>query len=398
MVEVTATRDPGPASTFVNGPARTGGTGGVPEGGGGPGRKDPSPAQKDKPASEGNTDPASCSSPATKQPVIIATGEKFKHEQDFSSGNSYGLDLRRTYRSNTTAGKFFGAKWLSTYDFPTLQRTGCYSLPDYPGVCFPTSIVYTDTTGAKFKFTRTASELSYAVSNSSAAGQLIGDGTSWSLYLDDRIHIFSFSGVIQQITDSAGLLLRRFEYLSAGSTRPNRILNRAGQAIQFTWSNSRVTQIVDPGGNAWTYAYDANGMLSTATSAGASPDIKTYHYEDATDRTLLTGISINSVRYSTYAYDSLKRVRESGLAGGEERDTFTYGAGQTTVTSAAGQSITHSFGIYQGGGRSRASRARPRRLAPPPPRRRSTTPTAGWTMSSIGRATRPTIPMTRRAS
>ena len=246
-------------STPISGPPRVGGGGGASSdggtsaaGGAGPGRNNPSLAQKDKPASQGNTDTESCSNPATGQPVIIATGEKFKHEQDFTSGNSYGLELRRTHRSKSTAGKFFGAKWLSTYDYPSLQKTGCYSHPDYPGVCFPTSIVYTDTNGAQYKFTRSPGELSYLVNNSSAAGQLYGDGMSWSLYLEDRVLVFSFSGIVQQITDGAGLLVRRFEYPSAASSRPNRVLNRAGQAVQFTWSNNRVTQITDPGGNTWT--------------------------------------------------------------------------------------------------------------------------------------------------
>ena len=67
-------------------------------------------------------------------------------------------------------------------------------------------------------------------------------------------------------------------------------------------------------------------MLASVTSPGASPDVRTYHYENSADRQLLTGISINGVRYSTYKYYADKRVQESGLAGGE--GSFAGGTGQ----------------------------------------------------------------------
>src|SRR5262249_26844228 len=63
---------------------------------------------------------------------------------------------------------------------------------------------------------------------------------------------------------------------------------------------------------------------------------------------LLTGIAINGQRYSTYAYRSDRRAVESGLTGGEERDTFEYGANTTTVTSATGQRTTYTF-VARGG-------------------------------------------------
>ncbi len=84
-------------------------------------------------------------------------------------------------------------------------------------------------------------------------------------------------------------------------------------------------------------------MLETVTSPGSPPDVRTYYYEDSRDPKLLTGISINGVRYSTYRYHADKRVSESGLAGGEQRDTFSYGTNSTTVTSAAGQPATYTF-------------------------------------------------------
>ena len=89
-------------------------------------------------------------------------------------------------------------------------------------------------------------------------------------------------------------------------------------------------------------------MLSSVTSPGIPADTRTYHYENTSDGTLLTGISINGVRYSTYSYYADKRVKTSGLAGGEEFDSFTYGVNQATLKNAKGQTTTYSFTPAQG--------------------------------------------------
>ncbi len=126
------------------------------------------------------------------------------------------------------------------------------------------------------------------------------------------------------------------------------ITNLVGQQVTLTWTGNRVTSVSDPASNVWNYAYNAGGMLQTVTSPGAAPDIRTYHYEVAADPTLLTGISINGTRYSTYSYYADKRVQFSGLAGGEENDTFEYFTNQTKVTTAMGQPTTYTFTNFNG--------------------------------------------------
>ena len=135
------------------------------------------------------------------------------------------------------------------------------------------------------------------------------------------------------------------------------VSNLVGQSIQFNWSNGYMTSIVDSGGNTWTYGYSGSGMLSSVVAPGASADTRSYLYENA-DATLLTGISINGSRYSTYSYDGAKRVAQVVHTGGEVSETFAYGVNQTTVTDARGQSTTYSFtpvnGALQISGVSRA--------------------------------------------
>jgi RHS repeat-associated protein len=165
----------------------------------------------------------------------------------------------------------------------------------------------------------------------------------WALYKDKKKYNFLASGGSAVSIDRyTGERLLTITWDDVGFTRITRVTNLVGQQVNFTWTGNRVTQVTDPAGNIWNYAYNANGMLTTATSPGPNADVRTYHYEDTADPKLLTGISINGVRYSTYAYHADKRVRESGLAGGEQRDQFTYGTNSTTVTNERGQSTTYT--------------------------------------------------------
>lgn len=90
-----------------------------------------------------------------------------------------------------------------------------------------------------------------------------------------------------------------------------------------------MTQIIDTNGQVWQYAYNANNMLVRVTApmdpaSEAPADYRKYLYENAAP-TLLTGIKINGVRYSTSQYDANKRVIDSALAGRKEFETFAYG-------------------------------------------------------------------------
>jgi RHS repeat-associated protein len=308
--------------------------------------KDPGPGKKETPGSDEDTDASTC----TDNPVVIATGEKYKFESDIPAGGAYSLGLNRTYRSFNTLSTWFGPKWASDYDFPTMSRSGCYRHPDYGNLCIPTTIGYTFPDGTRFTYTRTSSAggLGFKVKNASATGQII-----YSPYSDitftvaKRNYTYSSAGAIKSISTLGGATLVQFVY-GSNPSQPIRVVNTLGQALEFTWANSKIASVRDPAGNFWSYTYDGNGMLSTVTSPGTTPDVRTYHYEDAADPKRLTGISINSVRYSTYSYFADGRVKESKLAGDEKRDTFAYGTGQTTVTSETGQATTYTFATVQG--------------------------------------------------
>ena len=317
-----------------------------------------SESQQADPGADSNTNNKGCSAgdtpenPVTAIPVIIATGEKSKDETDFIAQGAYGLSLTRTYRSfDSGVANLFGKKWLSSYDYKKLRWSGCAQVPDYGNLCIPTKVTYTTPAGAQYTYYREAfgTGLDYTVRNAASTGTIsYMPYSGWLLNLNRDFYTFTTDGRLLSIDNRAGATVLQLTYTAASPYNLLKVANLVGQTLNFTWQNGRVVAAVNSAGSQWSYAYDVNGMLSTVTSAGASPDIRSYFYENPSDTTLLTGIAINGSRYSTYAYFPDKRVQVSGLAGGEEKDTFTYGTNQTTVTNAAGQPVTYSFATVQG--------------------------------------------------
>ena len=285
------------------------------------------------------------SNPTTSNPVVIATGEKFKAEIDFVAKGAYGISLTRTYRSTSTTGKIFGVNWPSTLDGLSISYTlaGCRY---FDVLCYPRNATLRDPDGAQYAYRQIGSTEDYKVYGSAAAGTLSYIGyQQWQLLRNDKIYTFDASGKLTTVATAFTGAVSESRTYTAGKLTG--ITNLVGQSVSLAWTGNNVTSITDTGGNVWTYAYNA-GMLAMATSPGPAPNIRKYHYEAVGDNTLLTGISINGVRYSTYAYSADKRVLTSGLTGDEERDSFVYGTNQTTVTNAAGQATTYNFTSING--------------------------------------------------
>jgi len=247
----------------------------------------------------------------------------------------------------------FGQKWYSSIDQPKLGFTfsGCTTTP--MGDCIPTAATFTDATGTQYNFqwigwTDDGHAYTYKVGGGSAAtGELIYlYGQKWTLVIGNTTYTYTNGGYITSISDGVGA---KFTYTYSG-TKVIKLTNAVGQFITLGWSGSRISTITDPAGGVWSYAFDANGMLSSVTSPGANPDIRTYHYEaTAISPTLLTGISYNGVRYSTYEYyPTDARTKRVTLAGGEVDDQFSYGTNQTTHTSATGLATVFTFTAQYG--------------------------------------------------
>ncbi|PTT89689.1 hypothetical protein DBR42_07395 [Pelomonas sp. HMWF004] len=318
------------------------------------GKKQQAASNSNSSTSNDSCSEASDNNPATGAPVIIATGEKYKTEEDIKTGGMYSLGLSRTYKSRLTTGGMFGWKWLSSYDYRPLLTEGCTYNTDYPGKCFPTSITFMQPDGATYRYDATTTFLEYKVQGSSSLGTLSINPRSggYTLVREEMRYAYSSARRITSVSTMGGAVMLSYTYAGPDPSLPSRISNAAGHYIDFTYNaNGAVATAKDQDGNVWTYGYSSGGMLDTVTAPavnGAS-NVRRYFYEATSiDTTLLTGIAVNGVRYSTYTYYPDKRVQRSQLNDGWVDDQFSYGTNSTTVTDVRGQSTTYAFVSAQG--------------------------------------------------
>ncbi|UUZ48496.1 hypothetical protein LP420_38100 [Massilia sp. B-10] len=246
--------------------------------------------------------------------------------------------------------------WYSNVEFPNLSFnfTNCLNVPD--GNCIPRTITYTTQEGTKFDYTYggwqdDAGFYTYSVVGNAAAYELVYNfKKNFFLSIDHTSYMYAANGRLISYADDQGATVS-FTYLNAGriSLITDATRNRT---VAFTFGTfgtfSRVNSIKDPAGGIWSYDYNpTTGMLTKVTSPGPTPTVRQYHYEGS-DASLLTGVSINGIRYSTYSYYPDRRVRQSGLADGEEVDNFTYASNSTTVVDEKGQTTIYGISSVLG--------------------------------------------------
>lgn len=318
-------------------------------GGTGVAGKSPAQGQAAKPASQSDTKTEKCaadsapgSAPTTSgNPVLLTTGEKLLPQTDFSGGGFYAFDFTRTYRSRLVGNGAFGPKWASLADAWRITWSGQICEPGGP--CAPKEAVLLDADGTQYKYTTPPGYVGeYNVNGSWETGALYYNffNATWQLVRNGRTYNFSNAGVLTGEVSAGGRSLFGYTW-SAG--RLQTITSAGGATITLGWTSGRVTTVTDPAGKVWTYAYNANGMLASVTGPGSPADVRSYHYENASDPTLLTGVSINGVRKTSYAYDASKRVVQSGPVDGESTDTISYGTNSATVSSPKSPATTYGF-------------------------------------------------------
>lgn len=325
----------------------------ITDGGAGPGSSDPSPNnQQNAPAKDNAKAENPCDSngkgknPTTGNPVIIATGEKVKTEVDFVSSGLYGLSLSRHYRSMPAtygANGMFGPKWFSSLSTLKLMTAGQVNNPDWGLIPQSVNIWNADGSREHYQLISSASDPFLYTTGSANGGTLeYLPNYGYLLTKGQTVYFYADDGYLQSVTGPQG---QRTQLQYGAPGQVSTITNTVGQSVTFEWSGGHVTAVTDPAGGRWTYGYDGNGMLSSATSPGPNPDTRTYHYESPVGPSFLTGISINGVRHTTYAYYGDQRVSSSGTTNGEARDTFTYNTGNSTVTvtDRAGQPTTYGY-------------------------------------------------------
>jgi RHS repeat-associated protein len=287
-------------------------------------------------------DPNSCDK-TTPTPVLIKTGAKILREMDFMTGGEAPLSVYRTYnhnRDSLTSG-LFGKYWTSNLDYRLVFTEVNY---------VPTIWSYRPD-GGRISYTQKNGR--WEDSKTASVGWIEGpraDGT-WVLHDEaGGTETYKSNGFVQAVRNRHGV---GWDYIYnngplwriAHTTDPNHYLELE------TWPSGRVKAIKDPNGNTYTYNTDAYSRLSEVVYPGTPTQRRTYHYEDPVLTSAVTGISVDGVRYSNYFYYNSGtysgRVKESGLANGNLKYTFSYakvgGKDTTYVTNPEGITTTYTY-------------------------------------------------------
>ncbi|WP_164978566.1 RHS repeat-associated core domain-containing protein [Pseudoxanthomonas composti] len=288
---------------------------------------------------------------ATDHPVEIATGNKVLSELDFMLPPYSGTPLMigRYYNKSLNRAGIFGNRWASSieytlsFDYNGNQCHGnLYSIATCnTGGQALTKIYANRTSGFATVFTKDGA----GVWRNAGGAVLSQSGASWVLITKDGDQeTYNANGRPLTIRDERNVGLT---YSYNASNQLATVSHTSGRAISLTWSNGKISKITAPNGKVYTYAYNSSGYLSSA----ARPDslgTRTYFYEDSAQSGGLTGVAINGTRYSRFAYQPDGRVAWSGLEGGVERSTFSYGADYTDVTNALGQTSRYDLVTVNG--------------------------------------------------
>lgn len=293
---------------------------------------------------------AKAQSAITQRPVVIASGNKVLPVTDFSVDQNIGVPLRvaRTYNQGITNESAFGRGWTNSFERVLSFKRGtveCRARLDSVVACSSTDpitlIYFIGESGYGNRFEKGADGV-WRSENGSAITQ---SGSDW--IMTDRAggtSTFDAYGRPITVLDERGL---GNTYLYNTSNQLYQIRSSSGRSMQITWSGRHVVAIVAPNGAAYGYGYNASGYLASAVYP-ANHGTYTYHYEYTGQPRWLTGISVNGVRYSRYGYNADGRVAWSGLEGGVERSSFTYGADYTEVTNVLGQKTKYLLADLNG--------------------------------------------------
>lgn len=272
-------------------------------------------------------------------PIDISTGAKIEREVDFVSSGLGNLFLKRTYNSRNASDGLFGRYWSSNFDYRLTAVTG--------------SVTTIDPRHGQHTFVLDAASGKYVSTERGVWAEVVknADGTYTATWLNEDVQRYSSTGKVTSVLDQAGV---GYTYSYDGSGKLSQITSTSGRSVQFVWTGTQLTKVIDPNGGNYLYTYANNKfgtdkhLLLTVTLPGSPATTVTYHYEYPPYSGALTGKSIGGVRFSTFGYDSQGRAISSEHAGAVQRYTFVYstlanGMSQVTETNPNGKQTVYRF-------------------------------------------------------
>ncbi len=301
--------------------------------------------------------------PAEGNPINVATGNKFEVVRDYVGAGPSPLMFERTYNSDISVKtKRIGEHWQHNFDkaievldnITVKLHLGDGSALIYELQNFTTnkSIWEADTnithivTGILDNSTDRNTIEWEVKTNQNTVEKYNADGKLISItYLNGNIQTLSYD----------------ISVANGGDGNPDTldlISDSYGRQLKLSYDiSSNIQSLEDPAGQVYTYSYDSNTNLISASYPDETPGntsdnpVITYHYgENNSPIHALTGITDEKGnRYATWEYDSLGRAISSEHSGGVNSVDLTYNSdGTTTVTDSLGRNQTYHFDISFG--------------------------------------------------
>lgn len=318
-------------------------------------------------------EPTTCRA-ETAHPVVITTGEKILAQQDFLHYSLQNLSLLRTYQGFEEGENYhsnlFGPKWITSFELPKLRPVDGESVViSTSPLVLVTQIYSLNFPGGRnlrYRFNRRENGVDIyqpvgfntEVTPSSELRMSYGED-KFTVTVQKKDYLFGQSGFnyngsamhLKQVSQ-AGKVLYTYTYDEGKLT--SIVTGGSGVAVLFRWNcqgkcanvgNERVVAVTAPDGGVWSYGYDSYVNLTSVTPPSATSGVVTYHYEDWKNPYELTGYSIDGARHTRYSYEPEwpSRVVKSGLASGEEFETFEYSDNATVVRNALGATTRYEY-------------------------------------------------------
>jgi len=289
----------------------------------------------------------------TGNPINVATGNKFQTETDHQSQTPFGLSFVRFYNSSSNAvDKGVGKKWRHGFN-------RSLKLVD-------TQAQVARSNGQTFLFNLTDGNWVGDVDIPDTLVELTDEAgvrTDWQ-YQDsnDTVELFNASGQLLSITNRAGQT-QTFVYdlavVDGGDDNSNtldKVVSFGGEEMLFSYdSSNRISSMTDPEGNSYRYSYDDAGNLTSVVYPDDTPlddldnPTRTYHYENTSFPSHLTGLTDETGSRVTWAFDEEGRAISSELDGGVDKSTLDFSIDdQVTVTNPLGKDTTYHFETLHG--------------------------------------------------
>ncbi|RSZ24869.1 RHS repeat protein [Acinetobacter bereziniae] len=274
-----------------------------------------------------NSTQTECSTDTTANPIVIANGKKIQQEQDFLGSGEMPLAFVRYYDSFASGSANFSAngKWRHNFDYRLANDAQGRKIRKLPN-------------GENYYF----NELMLLQGTRTETNVILPDGGVETYTLDGRL-------LRKKNAHNVGWVLFYDE-----KQRLIKVTHTNGKTVVLTWNqDGMLGSVTDPSGNIYLYNYDYKYVSSSRRSGRVvlpkrkitylvsvtypnSLGSRAYHYgENGAGDQVLSGISVNGIRYNSYSFNGNKAI-QSGRSDGTQVDNLVFADNYTTVTNPLG--------------------------------------------------------------